>query len=505
MKKFIIQENQLKQLVRVLREQEDDNEYYEMTGKEFEELMDQASYNPAVTRIKRFKGKPLYITTKLDLSGNKELTNLGNVVYVNGDLNVSQTNLTNFGNLTYVNGSLNISGTKITSLGNVKVKTHIFDDNTPIEAARIRREELQKMAEADGRRENNDWGLDNPDIDEEGLAANALFNQLVSDGELNEIDEETKDEIKSKMERHKEIQEIYGRIKDTASEEELEELENEDIELLNEIEELKEQGADVYYIIPENYKPYGNLHSFNIVGKRGVEYMVGLYENMYDAAVQNQEDLLDDVGVDGLSRYLIENNLDNDSMKEYINDFYENDVRDSPDSYFDEDDFELTNEQEERKEELENYINEMEELKTKKEEELEELRSEYNPTEEDTQDYLYNEISDLEKEIEQIEENIEKAQDEFDSIESNTEPTEDMIEEEVRKQVRYAMNDPADWFRNMGMEDSIKNFINMRGIAEDIVDSDGIGVISSYDGRYDDVYITGPNGVRYNFVIVRTN
>jgi polyhydroxyalkanoate synthesis regulator phasin len=255
MKKFIIQENQLKQLVRVLREQEDDNEYYEMTGEEFKELMDQASYNPAVTRIKRFKGKPLYITTKLDLSGNKELTNLGNVVYVNGDLNVSQTNLTNFGNLTYVNGSLNISYTKIISLGNVKVKTTIFDNNTPIEARRIREAELVKEAEADGRREDGEWELDNPDIDEEGLAANALFNQLVNDGELNEMDEETKDEIKSKMEQYEEIEERYSRIKDTASEEELERLENESIELRNEIEELKEEVADVYYIIPEKYKP----------------------------------------------------------------------------------------------------------------------------------------------------------------------------------------------------------------------------------------------------------
>jgi hypothetical protein len=45
----------------------------------------------------------------------------------------------------------------------------------------------------------------------------------------------------------------------------------------------------------------------------------------------------------------------------------------------------------------------------------------------------------------------------------------------------------------------------MRGVAEDIVDSDGIGTISSYDGSYDDVYITGPNNTRYNFVVVRTN
>ena len=42
MKKIIIQENQLKQLVRILKEQEDDNEYYKMTGQEFAELMDEA-------------------------------------------------------------------------------------------------------------------------------------------------------------------------------------------------------------------------------------------------------------------------------------------------------------------------------------------------------------------------------------------------------------------------------------------------------------------------------
>jgi DNA repair exonuclease SbcCD ATPase subunit len=490
MKKFIIQENQLKQLVRVLREQEDDNEYYEMTGKEFEELMDQASYNPAVTRIKRFKGKPLYITTKLDLSGNKELTNLGNVVYVNGDLNVSQTNLTNFGNLTYVNGSLNISGTKITSLGNVKVKTHIFDENTPIEARRIREAELVKEAEADGRREDGEWELDNPDIDEEGLAANALFNMLVNKDELNEMDEEIKDEIKSKMERHKEIQEIYGRIKDTASEEELEELENENIELLNEIEELKEEVADVYYIIPENYKPYGNLHSFTIVGKRGVEYMVGLYENMYDAAVQNQEDLLDGIEIEALSGWLIESNIDKQQVRDFMEESYWEWITDSPESYFDKDDFKLTDEQEERKEELENYINEMEELKTKKEEKLENI-----------EDGDSDEYTQLKKEIDEIDKKIEKAQDELDSIEPDYEPTEEMIEKQVKYYVRTT--DEIDWLKEHGYD--LKYYVDMNGVAKDIVDQDGLGVLSGYNGNYDDVFITGPDGTRHNFVIVRTN
>ena len=130
------------------------------------------------------------------------------------------------GNVAVIDGDLNISNTKISSIKGIDVKGHIFDDNTPIEARRIREAELVKEAEADGRREDGEWELDNPDIDEEGLAANALFNMLVNKDELNEMDEETKDEIKSKMEQYEEIEERYSRIKDTASEEELERLEN---------------------------------------------------------------------------------------------------------------------------------------------------------------------------------------------------------------------------------------------------------------------------------------
>ena len=109
--------------------------------------------------------------------------------------------------------------------------------------------------------------------------------------------------------------------------------------------------------------------------------------------------------------------------------------------------------------------------------------------------------SDLEKEIEQIEENIEKAQDEFDSIEPDDEPTEEMIENMVRKMVRG--RDEKDWLEELGRD--LKEYVDMRKVAEDIVDHDGIGAMSSYDGKYDEVYITGPDGTRHNFVIVRTN
>jgi protein subunit release factor A len=215
--------------------------------------------------------------------------------------------------------------------------------------------------------------------------------------------------------------------------------------------------------------------------------MVGLYDDMYEAAVENQEQLLDDVGLEGLSSWLIEDNLDKQQIRDEMEEFYEEDIRENPEIYFNPGDYELTDEQEKRKEQLEDYINEMEYLKTEKEEELENIEDE-------------DIITNLEREIEEIEENIEKTQDELDSILPD-EPTEEMIEKMVSKMVRG--RDEKDWLKELGRD--LKEYVDMKSVARDIVDHDGIGAMSSYDGKYDEVYITRPDGTRHNFVIVRTN
>ena len=466
MRKIIIAESQAKTLIKILKEQ-NEGEYYELTGKQYEELLKLASYNSKVTGIKKFGGKPLYIV---------------------GDVNLSDTPIKSLGNVAVITGRLNINSTQISSLGNTVVKGYVTDYRTPMEAMRIRREELAKLADADEKRQDNEWGLDNPDIDDEGLAANALFDYLVYQNELNEMDEDTKNEIQEKKKRYDEIQERYAEIKDTATPEELEELEEEGVDVLNEIEELQEGVADVYYVIPSSYRPYGTLYSFEVVGLRNQEYYVGYWDDVYEAAVENQEQLIDDIGVDGINRYLIEDNLDKEQIRDEMREYYYNDISENPEIYFNENDYQLTDEQEERKEQLENYINEMEELKSQKQEELEGTEDE-------------DEIADLESEIEEIEENIEKAQDEFDSIEPDTEPTDDMIEEKVEYYVRR--RDPKDWLEELGMD--LKEYVDIKGVAKDIVDSDGIGVLSSYDGGYDEETVTTADGKKHSFVILRMN
>jgi hypothetical protein len=160
MRKIIIAESQAKTLIKILKEQ-NEGDYYELTGKQYEELLKLASYNSKVTGIKKFGGKPLYIV---------------------GDVNLSNTPTTSLGNVAVITGSLNISYTQISDISKTDVKGYVSDYGTPMEKMRIRREELKKEAEADERREDGEWDLDNPNIDDEGLAANALFQHLVSMG-----------------------------------------------------------------------------------------------------------------------------------------------------------------------------------------------------------------------------------------------------------------------------------------------------------------------------------
>ena len=99
---------------------------------------------------------------------------------------------------------------------------------------------------------------------------------------------------------------------------------------------------------------------------------------------------------------------------------------------------------------------------------------------------------------EDLENQIEALQEELDSIEVDTEPTEDMIEDKVAELVRDVRRDPLDYVKNYGL--NIKDYIDEDALAQGLVDSDGYGVMNSYDGNYDTEEV---NGVTY--YIMRTN
>ena len=99
---------------------------------------------------------------------------------------------------------------------------------------------------------------------------------------------------------------------------------------------------------------------------------------------------------------------------------------------------------------------------------------------------------------EDLDNQIESLQEELDSIEVDTEPTEEMIENKVAELVRDVRRDPLDYLKNYGLP--IKEYIDGDALAQGLVDSDGWGIMNSYDGKYDSEEV---NGVTY--YIMRTN
>jgi hypothetical protein len=225
------------------------------------------------------------------------------------------------------------------------------------------------------------------------------------------------------------------------------------------------------------YTHYG-LQQFEVLipGFKDREYTVGTDEEMDAAALEYAVSYIDDVGADGFSESFIEDYLDVDAIVSMAEEDYDYQVRENPDSYFNDDDYELTSEQEERIEQLESQI-----------EDLEQQKLELDSDDENYYDYE-----------EDLDNQIEVLQEELDNIEVDTEPTEDMIDNMVESLVRDVRRDPLDYLKNYGLD--FKEYVDEDALAQGLVDSDGWGMMNSYDGQYDSEEV---NGVTY--YIMRTN
>jgi len=132
-RKVRLNESEFRNLIKRLVEQSE-GDYYKIGANEYMELMKLSGYHgKGITRLPRFEGKPLWI---------------------DGDVNLSNTPTDSLGNVANINGSLNINSTNISDLGDTQVRGYVSKTNTPlqrkIDAEILRR----KRAEADVRRAN---------------------------------------------------------------------------------------------------------------------------------------------------------------------------------------------------------------------------------------------------------------------------------------------------------------------------------------------------------------
>jgi hypothetical protein len=463
MEKITLKKQDITKLIQILKEQdevEEPNDEIYIDSEELIRILPAIDHNlNALSKLRKYRDKK---------------------IVVNGDLKLRGKPVKSLGPIIRINGNLDISNTDIASIEGVQIAGRVIDWGSEMAKIKERRRVAGELALAQSRREDNEWSLEN--ADEEGLCAIAVF-QFLQEVEPDEVQsEEDVDRLRQLKERRGNI--YYDQEQGNDSDELQDELDSIDAE----IEEIEEK-IDVYSLIPSRYSYYGKMRTYEI-------YQGNLYGNSYassteddaeKAALQYAEEYIYENGITVFNENFWMDHLDEEGILDYFRDFYEDDIRNNTEAYFDDDDFELTTEQEERKEQLENYIEEMEQLKSDTEDEQREL-----------EDSDSDEYYELDEKIKEIESNIETAQNELDEIEPDTEPTEEMIDRKVDDlldDVKYDYRAKLDEF---GMD--ISDYVDKDALAQAYVDSDGIGIMSSYDGSYETTYVNDET-----YVVMRTN
>ena len=349
---------------------------------------------------------------------------------------------------------------------------------TDKELAKKEKERLQRLSEqqrvqamrneAQERREEGEWTLDG-DCPDEGLKAHALLKYLVDNREVSVITNE--DRIT--------IQRIKDEIETLNTE--YDESENPRVDILDRIEELEDELDDYLtsYIDVYNIVPSGSFYrttEFEVIDNPDVEgnrYAVGDDDEMKESCEEAIESLIDDIGYEGFNAGFARDYLDEEAIADYAEDVYDSDVRDNPESYFDDSDRMLSNEQEEKIEILNRRI-------------------EYNTeTIKKLIEQMDGENDDLiQEKVDELNELSEEYSSDIEDIEGDPEGDfpEDMIDEKVQDLVSDVKSDPESFMSEFGL--SWSDYVDKDEFIQGVIDADGYGhTINSYDGNADEIYV----------------
>jgi hypothetical protein len=275
-------------------------------------------------------------------------------------------------------------------------KIELYKDKERIRAERARIEYERKVAITNSyleatqeRRQNNEWDPEVLDNGDEGSCAWALFNYLVQNGDIQAKTPENITRIEEINSELRTLRQTYDNIENA---DEITDLVSDIESLEDELEELNNL-KDVYDMIPLNGKNY-ELYRFTTTDFE-TEWQVGDSASTEQSALESVQNLLDDVGYDGFNPNFVENHIDEQQWKGWLQDFFESDVYENPESYLDESDRELSRGQVARIAELQEIIKGLEFEKDSLDDEDEEYESEY--------ERLNDEITILQEEIQEIE------------------------------------------------------------------------------------------------------
>ena len=336
-----------------------------------------------------------------------------------------------------------------------------------LENLRIQREQREKREAAQERREEGEWGGRYEDMYDDALKAHALLNYLDSYESVEVMTSEDQAEITRLELEIDRLDQEYDNSEDPRPE-----LLDQKSELEDELEELKNK-IDVYNIIPTG--TFYNCDEFEVIdaGLNDRRYAVGSEDDMERSSYDYLDNLIDDIGFEGFNKNFAMGYLDTEAIVAYAEEMYDYDVRESPESYFDEDEKQLSDRQEEDIRVARLFIE-------RAEEQISILEDQMDGDNDD----------DIQEKIDELNELIESHQDEITEIEENPdgEYPEDLIEDKVRSLVSDVRYDPEDFMESYGLE--WDKFIDRDDFIKGVIDADGYGqTLNSYDGSADEVKI----------------
>jgi hypothetical protein len=348
---------------------------------------------------------------------------------------------------------------------------------TDLELARKEKERLRKLEinrilnqrreEAQDRRLDGEWDLNNPDIDEVGLKANALLEYLVDNGDAQVFTNEQRIEIQRIKDEIERLNTEYDNSDDVRT------------DLLNQIEELEgelddyDSYIDVYNIIPTG--SFYDTTEFEVIDSDvdNNRYAVGTEREMQSSCEEYIENLIDDIGYEGFNAGFARGYLDDDAIASEAEDIYENDVRDNPEAYFDDSERMLSDEQEERIRILEYTIQKVNNT-------IEQFESMMDG---ENNDVIQEKIDDLQERLNEYESEIEEIKDDPEG-----DFPDELIDEKVSDLVSDVKSDPEWFLSEFGL--NWDDYVNKDEFIQGVIDADGYGhTINSYDGSADEIYV----------------
>jgi hypothetical protein len=336
-----------------------------------------------------------------------------------------------------------------------------------LERLRIQRILSDRRDEAQERRLEGEWEL-GPDCPDEGLKAHALLDWLIDTSDVEAITNQDRAEITRIENEIERLQTEYDN-----DEEVRRDLLDEISDLEDELSELQDK-IDVYNIIPTG--SFYDTTEFEVIDSPdldGRRYAVGTEDEMKSSSYEAVENLIDDIGYEGFNASFARNYLDDDKILEVAEEIYDNDVRESPESYLDEDDRMLSDDQEEQINQLKYKISQAEEM----------IANFENDMDGENDD-------ELQEGIDELQEKIDEMNDEISDIESSPEGDfpEYLIEREVENRLDDVKYDIEAFLDNFGLE--WKYYIDKDAFIEGVVEEDGYGhTLNHYDGTSDEVKI----------------